>query len=74
MCADAPTHDFCCYVNKTGKVYIPKVGHFNLTKPLIGETVGLRQEDDQLWLVTFASLDLGYYDAMEEIFYPRELR
>lgn len=65
---DYPEHDYMSYVNQRGRVHVPGCGHFNLTSILEGEIVGLRQEEDEQWRVTFANLDLGFYDAKEGIF------
>ncbi len=66
-----PNHDFTCYVTKPGKVYVPGVGDFNLSSMFAGEYLGLHQEDDELWRVTFVECDLGFYDAKEGIFHAK---
>jgi putative transposase len=67
---DYPLHEITCYVNRSGKVYVPGNGDFNLSTILSGELVGLRQEEEKLWRVTFVNFDLGFYDAAEGIFEP----
>jgi hypothetical protein len=32
--------------------------------------VGLREEDEDLWKITFMNLDLGFYDHKENKFNP----
>jgi hypothetical protein len=64
-----PGHDHTCYVGKSGKVYVPKHGNFNLSGVLAGEYIGLKEEDDKLWTVDFMNLPLGYYDGREEVFH-----
>lgn len=66
---DYPAHDYACYVNNSGKVYVPGSGDFNLSTILMGEMVGLKQVDDMLWEVDFMDLNLGYYDQQEGTFH-----
>jgi len=34
--------------------------------------VGLREEEEKLWVVSFAALDLGYFDGKERIFHVKD--
>ena len=34
----------------------------NLSQVFAGQTVGVRQTDDHIWLETFMDYDLGYFD------------
>jgi putative transposase len=34
----------------------------NLSQVFSGQTVGLKETDDGVWLVTFMDYDLGYFD------------
>jgi putative transposase len=34
----------------------------NLSQVFAGQNVGIRQEDDQIWLVFFMDYDIGYFD------------
>lgn len=34
----------------------------NLSQVFAGQTVGIKQTDDQIWLVSFMDYDLGYFD------------
>ena len=34
----------------------------NVSQVFAGQTVGVKQVDDHLWLVTFMHYDLGYFD------------
>lgn len=54
-----PTHDDVVRVTRSGQIYVPRIGTVALTTALEGQDVGIREEDDGRWLVTFASLDLG---------------
>lgn len=60
--------DHICYVNYSGKVYVPGVGDFNLTTTLKGEYVGITQVDEDLWEVCFFNYLLGEFDSKEGIF------
>ena len=54
-----PTHDDTVRVTKEGNVRI--VGRYAyVTCALAGEYVGIREEPDGRWLVSFTSIDLGY--------------
>lgn len=61
-----PLHDLVLKVGPAGHLYLPgsgkKTGHFFLSTSLAGEQVGLRELDDDLWLVSFLHLDLGVLD------------
>ena len=37
----------------------------NLSRVFAGELVGLREVDDQVWLVSFLDVDLGFFDQDE---------
>jgi transposase InsO family protein len=54
------TYDDVLRVNRGGQIYIAGVGQVPLSLALAGERVGIREERDGSWLVTFATLDLGY--------------
>ncbi len=34
----------------------------NLSSVFAGQTIGIREVDDQIWLVSFLEYDLGYFD------------
>lgn len=62
-----PEHDDVVRVYRGGHLVLNRKRIF-LTQPLSGELVGIREERDGRWLVTFAHLDLGYmHDGR---FYP----
>ena len=62
-----PTHDDVVRVNPSGQIYIAGSGTFHLTPALAGQYVGIREEMDGRWLVTFTSLDLGLTDKNRRI-------
>jgi transposase InsO family protein len=57
-----PTHDDVVIVNRYGHLSMP--GHKNvyLSVALAGQPVGVREEDDGRWLVTFTQLNLGHIE------------
>jgi len=55
-----PTHDDVLLVNRHGHVQVPGVGQIILTSALASQPVGVREELDGRWLVSFANIDLGY--------------
>jgi len=59
---DYPRHDDVLRVNATGSVRIDGVGRFHVTRALTGQHIGVREELDGRWLVSFAHLDLGHVD------------
>ena len=58
---DYPFHDRTVRVTRCGRICIGK-RKINLSTVFAGQTVGLRQVDDQIWLVSFLNYDLGYFD------------
>jgi transposase InsO family protein len=54
-----PTHDDVVRVTRSGQIYVPRIGTVSLNIALTGQDVGIREESDGRWLVTFGSLDLG---------------
>ncbi len=63
-----PLHDDVEYVDARGVVRMPDHRPCYLTQALVGCHVGLREVEDGRWLVSFASVDLGYYDVREKAF------
>jgi transposase InsO family protein len=58
-----PMHDDTVKVNNSGSITIAKHGTVHVSPALAGESVGIREELDGRWLVTFACLDLGHTGA-----------
>lgn len=70
---DYRLHDFSRPVYPNGHVYLKKPSSsFFLSEALAGEQVGLTEDDDGLWRVSFMKLDLGFFDAKSKIFSPVE--
>lgn len=54
------TYDDVLRVNRGGQIYVAGIGQVALSVALAGEQVGIREERDGRWLVSFTSLDLGH--------------
>jgi putative transposase len=69
---DYPLADDVRTVQAPGCVMFPARTRtkFYLTEALVGEQVGLREIDDEKWLVTWATLDLGIFDGKTGKFEP----
>lgn len=67
-----PLHDCERIVTTCGSIYLTNKTKFFLSESFGNECVGLRQEEDGLWRVSFARYDLGLYDQREGTFYPFE--
>jgi putative transposase len=61
-----PLHDLTLRVRPSGHIYVPgtgkSVGSIFLSSALDCEYVGLRELEEDLWLVSFLDLDLGLLD------------
>jgi transposase InsO family protein len=57
-----PMHDDVIRVNRYGQLHVPGRGQLPLTSALAGQLVGVREELNGRWLVTFVSLDLGHIE------------
>jgi len=56
-----PFHDWTAVVTHCGRICYQR-RKINLSQVFAGQTVGIRQTDDHVWLVTFMDYDLGYFD------------
>ena len=59
---DYPLHDDVLPVNRYGHLHVPGRGQISLTSALAGQRVGIREELDGRWLVSFVGLDLGHVE------------
>ena len=59
-----PFHDKVVRVTHCGRICIGR-RKINLSRVFAGELVGLREVDDQVWLVSFLDFDLGFFDQDE---------
>jgi transposase InsO family protein len=66
-----PFHDKTIMVTYCGRLclYRKKI---NLTRSLAGQSVGIKEVDDGIWLVSFMQYDLGYVDLEEKTLQPLE--
>ena len=67
-----PHHDHNTLVDSTGLVWIGRKKRFFLSELLSGERVGLREQEEGLWTISFTNYDLGHYDEKEGVFFPLE--
>jgi transposase InsO family protein len=65
-----PLHDDVLEVTRQGHIRLPRGRACFLANALAGQPVGLREEPDGRWLVTFVALDLGTYDPRSGVFEP----
>jgi len=56
-----PLHDRTVRVTHCGRICIGK-RKISLSKAFAGQLVGIREVDEQLWLVSFMNYDLGFFD------------
>ena len=62
---DYPFHDRTVRVTRCGRICIGK-RKINLSTVFAGQIVGLREVDDQIWLVSFLNYDLGFFDNQND--------
>ncbi|MDR3487700.1 MAG: transposase [Bradyrhizobium sp.] len=58
---DYPFHDKAVTVTTCGRICFNRQ-KINLSQVFAGQTVGIKQTDDRIWLVSFMNYDLGYFD------------
>jgi putative transposase len=56
------THDDTLRVNARGLIYLPRRRRVHLTTALAGQLVGIREDGDDRWLVSFMHIDLGHIE------------
>ena len=59
---DYPTYDDVLRVGPLGLIHLPGRRQVHITKALAGQLVGIREEGDDRWLVSFMHIDLGYVE------------
>ena len=64
-----PLHDDIVIVGRHGHVRVGRSTVF-LARALAGHPLGIREEDDGRWLLTFMRLDLGHFDPTTRSFTP----
>jgi len=68
---DYPLHDRTITVTHCGRICIGKK-KINLSQVFSGQSVGIKQVEDDIWLVSFMHYDLGYFDFEGKRFEPLE--
>jgi putative transposase len=58
---DYPFHDRTVSVTRCGRICFAK-RKINLSTAFAGQTVGIREVADQIWMVSFMHYDLGFFD------------
>ena len=61
MPSEYPYHDRRIRVTRCGRICLGR-RKISLSKVFAGQMVGLREVADDMWLVSFMSYDLGYFD------------
>ncbi len=64
-----PFHDRTIDVTSCGRICIGKM-KINLSQVFSGQSMGLKEVNDGIWLVSFMDYDLGYFDVDDEKFEP----
>lgn len=59
-------HDDVLTVDREGVVRLPGRGRVYVSMSLVGHPVGVREEDDGRWLVSFMDLDLGHVERNKQ--------
>ncbi|MCS3904636.1 putative transposase [Methylohalomonas lacus] len=62
---DYPFHDRTVQVTRCGRICI-KRRKINFSVVFAGQTVGIREVADRIWLVSFMDYDLGFFDENED--------
>jgi hypothetical protein len=57
----SPFHDRAATVTTCGRICFNRQ-KINLSQVFAGQTVGIKQTDERIWLVGFMDYDLGYFD------------
>lgn len=66
-----PFHDRTVRVTRCGRICIGK-RKINLSQVFAGQIMGLREVDDNIWLVSFLDHDLGFFDNNENRVEPEK--
>ena len=66
---DYPLHDRTVDITRCGRICIGKK-KVHLSQVFAGHSVGLRQIEEPIWLVSFMQYDLGFFDTISQRFEP----
>ena len=67
---DYSTYDDALRVSAKGLIHLPGRRQVHLTKALAGQLVGIREDGDDRWLVSFMHIDLGHIEPHCNRFTP----
>jgi len=66
-----PFHDKTIQVTRCGRICLNN-RKINLSSVFAGQTVGIREVNDKIWLVSFMQFDLGFFDEDENRVEPAD--
>ena len=66
---DYPLHDKTIVVTRCGRICLGQK-KINLSQVFAGQAVGIREVQDDIWLVSFMDYDLGYFDLETRVLEP----
>lgn len=66
-----PFHDRTLVVTTCGRICLHNK-KINLSHVFAGQTLGIKEVDDNVWLASFMDYDLGYFDLEEKTLQPLE--
>jgi transposase InsO family protein len=66
---DYPFHDRSIIVTSCGRICMHRK-KINISTVLAGQTLGIKEVDDGIWLVSFMRYDLGYIDLEQKTLQP----
>jgi hypothetical protein len=64
-----PFHDRTAVVTNCGRICIYRK-KINISHVLAGQSLGVKEVDDGIWLVSFMDYDLGYIDLEQKTLQP----
>jgi hypothetical protein len=68
---DYPLHDKTVVVTRCGRICLGKK-KINFSQVFAGQAVGIKEVQDDIWLVSFMDYDLGYFDLETRVLEPLE--
>lgn len=66
-----PLHDYSRNITECGSVTLKQSKKIFISEALGGKRVGLREEDEGIWRITFMNLDIGFIDETTMKFTPK---
>jgi putative transposase len=68
---DYPFHDKTIVVTRCGRICLGRK-KINFSQVFAGQAVGIKEVQDDIWLVSFMDYDLGYFDLETRVLEPPE--